>query len=270
MLFDVLFSTVVYVTWQAALGMSDGFLGSVAILATVLGFHALQMAFVFVRFDDTAITLVRPWRGRRRIEWSQVAGLIYTHGFGTDAKARTPYRLRLVLKDNAPPLGRFLTGRELEPYAKGPVVMALSRLESELHVGSDRRSVRCEKRVYALLAEHGFPTPEPRALAFRSPLYTPDELRRADVADLKRWRPVTVTHGQLVDDDAVRLVGTALPELARECGPGPTGSHDHGRYSTFLFDEQGPADAFFTAARGVIPLHWRISRSALPDLSGPH
>lgn len=267
MLFDVLFTMLVYVTSQEALGMSYGFLSIVVVLATTLGFHALQLAFVFVRFDDTAITIVRPWRGRRRYEWSQIAGLIYTRT--VDTAQRAPYRLRLVLKDSTPPLGRFLTGRELEPYAKGPVVMALTDLESELHVGSDRPSVLCEKRVYALLAEHGFPTPEPRALEFRSPLYTPDELRRAEVADLKQWRPVTVTHGQLDDDAAARLVGTVLPELARECGPGPTGSHDHGRYSTFLFDEQGPADAFFTAARGVLPPQWRISHSALPDLSDP-
>ena len=269
MMFDVLFFAVIYGIWLVGLGMSDGFLSTVAIIAAVLAFHALQMVFVTVQFDDTAITIVRPWRGHRRIEWSQVAGLIYTDSVDTGSRARGPFRLRLVLKDNAPPLGRFLTGRELEPYAKGPVVMALGDLESELHVGSDRPSVRCEKRVYALLAEHGLPTPEPRALAFRTPLYTPDELRRADVADLKRWRPVTVTHGRLVDDDAVRLVGTVLPELARECGPGPTGGHEYGRYSTFLFDEQGPADAFFTAARGVIPVHWRIAHSAVPDLGGP-
>jgi hypothetical protein len=268
MLFDVLFFALIYLIWRAALGMSDGFLGTFAILVAVLAFHALQMAFVSVQFDDNAITIVRPWRGRRSIEWTQIAGLVYTRG--ADSTARAPYRLRLVLKDNAPPLGRFLTGRELEPYANGPVVMTLSDLETELHVGSDRPSVRCEQRIYALLAEHKFPKPEPKALAFRSPLYTPDELRLADVADLKRWRPVTVTHGPLVDDDATRLVGTVLPELARECGPGPTGSPDHGRYSTFLFDEEGPAEAFFTAARNVIPQHWPISRTALPDPTGPH
>jgi hypothetical protein len=89
MMFDVLVSGFIYVIWRAALGMSDGFLGSLAVLAIVLGFHALQMAFVFVRFDDTAITIVRPWRGRRRIEWSEVAGLIYTQGVDT-GRARAP------------------------------------------------------------------------------------------------------------------------------------------------------------------------------------
>jgi hypothetical protein len=269
MFFDVLFFILIFVIGMS-LDMSDGFLSTVAFLAAAVAFHAAQMVFVFVRFDDTAITIARPWRGRRRFEWSRIAGLVYTHGVDTgNYRGRAPYRLRLVLKDDAPPLGRFLTDRELERYANGPVVMALNALESELHVGPDRPSVLCEQRVYALLAEHGFPKPEPYALKFRTPLYTPDELRLAQVADLKRWRPVTITHGKLVGDDAVRLVGTVLPELARECGPGPAGDHEYGRYATFLFDEQDAADAFLAAARDVIPSHWTISGSALPDLAGP-
>src|ERR1700753_380055 len=72
MVFDVLFFAVIYGFWIIGLGRSGSFLSGFVILVAVLAFHALQMAFVSLRFDDTAITIVRPWRRNRRYAWSDI------------------------------------------------------------------------------------------------------------------------------------------------------------------------------------------------------
>jgi hypothetical protein len=76
-------------------------------LVIAVAAHAVQMAWlVAVRFDDAAITIIRPWR-RRRIPWDRIAGLIYTQE-PTSQPGRDSYRLRLALV-SAPATGQDAT-----------------------------------------------------------------------------------------------------------------------------------------------------------------
>jgi hypothetical protein len=257
-LVDLFAWMVVYGVLRIAVGMSDWPAGFAAIGAAALT-HLAQMAVAAVRFDDTAITITRPWR-RRRVEWSRIAGLIYTEvGSGRAGRA---YWLRLVLKGTEPPVGKYLTQSDLRPSATGPVVMRVAALEEESEITS--RSMRCRDRIGVELARHGFPLPE-RSWVFRSPDYTDREADIAAAINAIGLAPVTVTHGPLAGDPKADLVATALPELARANGVHEIDSYDG--YTIFTFDGGAAdehADAFRTAAEEVVPGTWTVDRSALP------
>jgi hypothetical protein len=242
----------------------------VVAVAIVLAVHAIQMAWlVAVRFDDASITIIRPWR-RRRVRWDQVAGVIYTRE-ATSQPGRDPYRLRLVLTDDQPPAGRFLTGTELGPYAKGPVVMTLY----DITPGSgESRADRCQEQVYAGLEQHGVTRPEPYALRFHSVKYTVEEEALAIAADLLRVSqgtcPVTVNHPTPHDAQESHLIDTVLPELATTHGADPPETRS-GRHSVFFFqgaDAERASAGFITAARAIVPDRWRITPTALPEPLG--
>jgi hypothetical protein len=233
----------------------------VAIVSAV-AVHAAQMVWlVAVRFDDAAITIIRPWR-RRRILWDQIAGLVYTQE-PTSQRGRDPYRLRLVLKDNQPPMGRFLTGTELEPYAKGPVVMTLYDVTP-----GRARAARCQERVYAGLEQHGITRPEPYALRFHSAKYTHEEEAYAIAADLLRHSqgicPVTVNHPTPRSAEETHLIDTVLPELAAAHGAGP-GDRRTDRYSIFSFQGADAEQSFIAAAQAIVPARWHVAPTALPE-----
>jgi hypothetical protein len=240
----------------------------VAVL-TVIAVHTVQMVWlVAVRFDDAAITIIRPWR-RHRIPWDQIAGLIYTQE-PTSQPGRDPYRLRLVLKDDRPPAGRLLTGAELKPYAKGPVVMTLYDITPG---SSGSRADRCQERVYAGLEQHGITRPPPYPLRFHSVKYTHEEEELAMAADLLRHsqgnRAVTVNHPTPHNAEEAHLVGTLLPELAAAHGADPSGKRT-GRYSIFFFqgaDAEQSSARFIAAAQAIVPARWHITPTALPEPS---
>jgi len=247
---------IVLVPVTVAFGLS----GWVVALPAALAAHVVQMTWlVAVRFDDTAITIVRPWR-RRRIPWDQVAGLIYTSG-GTYHPRRDPYRLRLVLTDRQPPIGRYLSDAELKPYAKGPVVMTLYGPMS-----GGPRTVRCRESVFAGLERHGITRPEPYALKFHSVRYTTEEESLAVAADLLKKtqdiRAVTVNHPGPRNAEETHLVDTVLPELAATHGAQPDGRRTD-RYSIFFF-QSDDAERFIAAAQALVPSRWHITPTALP------
>jgi hypothetical protein len=224
---------------------------------------------VAVRFDDAAITIIRPWR-RRRVPWDQIAGLIYTRE-PTSQPGRDPYRLRLVFTDAQPPAGRYLTGAELAPYAKGPVVMTLYDITPGT---GESRADRCREQVFAGLEQHGLTRPAPYELRFHSVKYTVEEEALAVAADLLRIsqgiRPVTVNHPAPHDAEETHLIDTVLPELATTHGADPPDRRSD-RYSVFFFTgtdaEQASAD-FITAARATVPGRWLITPTALPEPLG--
>ncbi|MCO5971260.1 hypothetical protein [Actinoallomurus soli] len=240
------------------------------ILATPLLLHAVQMAWlVAVRFDDTAVTIIRPWR-RRRIPWDDIAGLIYTEHVNTGRTVLMTYRLRLVLKSSAPPEGRHLTyAMRKQPYATGPVVMTLFSIDPG--AGSIGAAPGCRERVLAELERHGLPRPGPYAMRFRSPKYTLEEETLAVSMDVRKGshntHPVTVNHRGPHDDRQADLIDTVLPELARTHAAAPVTEHND-RYTIFFFEgpdaEQAAAD-FITAAREIVPTGWRITPTALPE-----
>ena len=96
-----------------------GILAAFAVAAVV---HAVQMTWlVYVQFDDTAITIVRPWR-RRRVEWRHIAGLVYTElGPPGGVSGSGSYRLRLVLTDNEPPVAAPFQAKA-SPFQRDPRV----------------------------------------------------------------------------------------------------------------------------------------------------
>lgn len=172
---------VAIVVW-AGIGLTDRAVAIIPMLAFVALVHVAQMYWVAVRFDDTAITIIRPWR-RRRIEWNLVAGLIYS----SRHTGPTSYRLHLVLNGAEPPFGRYLSDAQLMRYAKGPVIMTLLRLE-EVESNEPTRAARCQNRVLTELARHGFPAPAPVVLQYRSPEFSHEEWSRAVAEDLIRSR----------------------------------------------------------------------------------
>jgi hypothetical protein len=153
----------------AVVGMPNA-LAAVAVLGFAVLVHAVQMAWlVALRFDDTAITIVRPWR-RRRIEWSRVAGLVYL------ADTDRTYRLRLVFEsDELPPEADPDPAEpdveegepDLVPIVVGPVLMAANIRELEPAPGTPRgRAARCLDQVFEELTRRGFPPPPPVAGAY--------------------------------------------------------------------------------------------------------
>jgi len=259
MLVDLLFLAVAGAVWTLAAGPLSG--GSVvAVLGLTVLFHLAQVWWLVVdRFDDSGVTIVRPWR-RRHVPWARIGGLVHTRG--SDAGARAPYRLRLVLADNEPPVGRYLTPAERQRYATGPVLMSTYDVSPDPDGEGDRRARRCAERIYAELERHGFPRPEPRTLDFRLPRYTPEEVTRAAAIGLLKLHPVTVTHGPL-DADGTRLLDTELPGLAGEAGPVREVHREPG-YAIFSFEDADAAAAFRTAARRIAPAAWSIAAGALP------
>jgi hypothetical protein len=253
-----------FVVWFVAagvffsLGVSNEWLAFLPAVAIAGLAHVAQMAMVALEFDDTAITIVRPWR-RRRVEWTRIAGLIYT----THGERQV---LRLVLKGNEPPQERYLTEAELRPYAKGPVVVAMHGLADGRR--PDTRSAVCRNRIRDELARHGFPLPPDRPWVYRSPAYTDEQATRAATIDLLGLRPVTVTHGPLTDAAAAHtdLVDTVLPDLALDHGAQSEIFRDD-TYTTFLFDGRDAeqhAAAFRAAAQKIVPDKWAVEPSALP------
>lgn len=259
MVVDLAFFIVLLGGWTLAFGVAYG-ASAIAVLSLVVLFHFAQVWFLVVdRFDDTGVTIIRPWR-RQHVPWTQISGLVYTQRL--DSQARAAYMLRLVLKGNEPPLGRYLTNAELQRFATGPAVMSMYDLEQDLHRGDDNRGVRCAQRVYAELERHGFPKPPPHTLDFRMPPYTPEAVSLAIAIDMLRLHPVTVTHGRL-DDDGTHLLDTELPDLARDSGP-LREIHREPGYAIFSFEASEGAAAFIAGARSVAPAAWSVATGALP------
>ncbi|MDN3352424.1 hypothetical protein [Actinomadura sp. DC4] len=239
-------------------------------ILVVLAVHVAQLAWlVAVRFDDDAITVIRPWR-RRRVPWDRVAGLVYSQE-PTSQQGRDPYRLRLVLTDHEPPAGRYLPDAELAPYVKGPVIMTLYGITRG---PGDSRADRCQEQVYALLERHGVTRPEPYALRFHSVKYTVEEETLAIAADLLRAsqgiRAVTVNHPGPHDAGQTELIDRTLPELAIAHGADPPDRRSD-RYSVFFFaseDAEQAAAGFLAAARAVVPGRWHVTPTALPEPLG--
>lgn len=173
-----------------------------------------------------------------------------------------------MLTGHEPPAGRFLTGTELKPYAKGPVVMTLYGITTG---SGESRADRCQERVYAELERHGITRPDPYALRFHSVKYTREEEALAMGADLMRGRhgtrPVTVNHPGPRDAEETRLVDIVLPELATAHGADSHGKRADG-YSIFFFpghDAEQSSTAFIAAARAIVPARWHITPTALPE-----
>ena len=146
-----------------AFGMNYGAAAVITVFAGLGSYaltHFVQMRwFVKVRFDDKGITMIRPWR-RQRIEWYQIAGLIYRSR--KESYGRSGYELRLVLVGHEPS-PHPATPRQTRLEADGPVVM----LVGDIRVTNPRAGGRCEEAVLEELAEHGFPRPERKELCFR-------------------------------------------------------------------------------------------------------
>jgi hypothetical protein len=265
-LVDIGFFFVVFLAWALPGGpVSFGPVFLMLVLTVLV--HLAQMRWLVAdRFDDSGVTIIRTWR-RRHIPWSQISGLVYTHKDAPpfSRRTRTPYRLRLVLKDNEPPLGRYLTTAQLEPYATGPILMAMDDPAGDWKLGHDNRQVRCADRVYAELERHGFPKPPPGILKFRTPRYTPEEVDRAAVIDMMKLHPVTVTHG-LLAAWSLRVLDTELPALAAEAGPLREINREP-TYAIFSFETPGAADTFMGTARAAAPPAWSIADGALPAVS---
>ena len=263
LLVDIGFFFAVFLVWTVAGGpASAASVFAMLVLAALV--HVVQMWWLVAdRFDDSGVTIIRTWR-RRHVPWSQISGLVYTHQVvpTRSRRRRAPYRLRLVLKDNEPPVGRFLTDAQLERFATGPILMAMKDPADDWKLGDDNREVRCARQVYAELERHGLPTPPPKILKFRTPRYTPEEVDRAAAIDLLKLHPVTVTHGPL-DAAGIRLLDTELPALAGEAGP-MREIHREPTYAIFAFETPEAADAFMAATRAVTPAGWPVADGALP------
>lgn len=265
-LVDIVFFFVVFLVWAIAGGpVNFGSVFVMLVLAVLV--HLAQMRWLVAdRFDDSGVTLIRTWR-RRHVPWSQVSGLVYTHQVVPTwpNRTRAPYRLRLVLKDNEPPVGRYLTNGELEKYATGPIVLAMGDPADDWKLDRDDRQLRCANRVYAELERHGFPKPPPSVLKFRTPPYTQEQVDRAAAIDMLRLHPVTVTHGPL-EACGLRVLDTDLAALAAEAGP-PRETHREPTYAIFEFETPAAADAFMGAARAATPEAWSVTDGALPAIS---
>ncbi|MCP2340888.1 PH domain-containing protein [Actinomadura rupiterrae] len=212
-----------------------------------------------LRFDDDALTIVRPWR-RRRIRWDDLAGLIFTR-VHTRHTGPIPVQLRLVLKDGAPEPGRFLTeGRPPAPYARGPVLFRTHTLEPD-------DAGPAQKQIYAELESRGFERPEPFAMRYQPSGCTREEQTLAVAMDVRRrehnTHPVTVNH----DGGDEHLIGPVLARLAiRHHATGKP--HVQPFHSIFFFEgaeAEANSVAFADAVRQVVPSGWIVTASALPE-----
>jgi hypothetical protein len=238
------------------------------ILLTLFGVgitaHIVQMRWlIYVRFDDTAITIVRLWR-TQRVEWPYVTGLIYDQDSASGSAYA--YRLRLILAGTEPPVDRFAPDSELRLHAKGPVVMSVWKTD----IDATTSAGRCAKLVFAELEEHGLLPPKRLLpLAFRLRKYTPEQVGFASAVGSNGLAAVTVNHGVLTDGTR-HLVTTVLPEFARIHVADEDQTVHATTYVTYVFqnpDAQQRADAFQVAVEDVIPDDWTVTGTALP--SGP-
>ncbi|MGW5354204.1 PH domain-containing protein [Streptomyces sp. NPDC004031] len=259
---DLVFFVVLYGAVVLGIRAQPRGLGAFGVIAVVVVFHWLQMRFlVRLRFDDEGITVVRGPR-HRRVAWSQVAGLVYTERGSGMPNSGPVYQLRLVLRGQEPPLGRFLTQVQRQDLARGPVLMALPSLDG----GGERRSDHRRRVVLQELAVHGFPSPEPRPWEFRTPLFSARALTAAVAMDVRGARAVAVRHGADVPAELRPLLDRTLPELAAAHGGAKTVLREPD-FTSFFFEGAGKAEraaAFLTAARAAVPAGWQVSQGTLP------
>jgi hypothetical protein len=211
---------------------------------------------LWLGFDDTGITIVRPWR-RHRVEWSDIAGLAQTYrGYSMGGGL---YVIGLVLTDNEPPLGHFATWKELT----GPVLMKVGR-----EFKPDTRAGRCEDQIYAELEKRGLRRAKRSSVVYWSKKYSPEELFLAAWIDKNGLSPVTVNHGTPTDD-TTHLITETLPELARTHGADdkPTSGPTYTLYTFRGPDAQQSAEAFLKAVQAIAPATWTITPTALPSIS---
>lgn len=228
-------------------------------LAVGVAAHLVQVTWLlWLGFDDTGITIVRPWR-RHRVEWSDIAGLAQTYrGYSMGGGL---YVIRLVRTDNEPPLQYGVPKEYLRRTLSGPVLMKVGT-----EFKPDTRAGRCEDQIFAELEKRGLRRPERSSITYWSKKYSPEELFLAAWIDKNGLSPVTINHGTPTDD-TTHLLTETLPELARTHGAddkptsGPT-------YTIYLFrgpDAQQSAEAFLKSVQAVAPATWTITPTALPS-----
>lgn len=128
------------------------------IAGVVIVAHVVQMAFATVRFDDDGMTIRRPWRRRRRIPWTDVAGVAWTDKL---LRGRRPL-------EGGPLIQQKLTLRVLS--AGHPMVPAFSPalmvVSSEVRDNPDsaRRGAVCMRRILGELKSHGVTIDEGKAV----------------------------------------------------------------------------------------------------------
>jgi hypothetical protein len=256
--FVVVFAAVVFSTGSDVRGAA-----AFALIGSVAVFHWLQMRFlVKLRFDDEAVTIVRVLR-RTRVRWADLAGLIYTEYGSSTPNSPTSYRLRLVLRGQEPPVGRYLTQVQRQDYGRGPLVMALATLDDDGETKGDHR----RRQVLAELERHGFPPPAPRPWEFRTPRFSAKALTAAAAMDLRGTHAVAVRHGTDVTEAERPLLERTLPGLAEEHGGADTRLEEPD-FTSYFFEGQGAAQgaaAFLAQARAAVPPHWQVSPGTLPE-----
>lgn len=259
---DLVFFVVLYGVLVLGVHVEARGLGAFAVIGTVAVFHWFQMRFlVKLRFDDKGLTVFRVPR-RTRVAWADVAGLVYTERPSGGLHSVVNYQLRLVLRGQEPPLGRFLTQVQRQDLCRGPAVISLMTLDT----GGEGKGDRCRRLVLDELAAHGFPVPEPRAWEFRTPRFSAKALSAAVAMDMRGARAVAVLHGTDLPAEQRPLLERTLPDLAVEHGGADTALRE-ADFTAFFFegpDKAARAAAFLDAARAAVPAQWRISEGTLP------
>jgi hypothetical protein len=242
-----------------ATGLGADLITLIALVVAVAA-HLVQVTWLlWLGFDDTGITIVRPWR-RHRVEWSDIVGLAQT--VRLPSSGGSLYVVRLVLTDPESPPGRFPPWEERQHSRTGPVLMKVGK-----EFKPDTRAGRCEDQIYTELEKRGLRRPTQRGFEYWSKKYSPEELFLAEWIEKVGKSPVTVNHGPATAD-TTHLITETLPELARTHGAddkpvsGPT-------YTLYTFhgpDAQQSAEAFLKAAQAVAPATWTITPTALPSV----
>jgi hypothetical protein len=260
--FVVVYAVVVFSTGADVRGW-----WAFALLGSVVVFHWLQMRFlVKLVFDERGVTIQRVVR-RRRFAWTDIAGLVYSERGSGMPNTPSAYHLRLVLRGQEPPLGRFLTQVQRQDYCNGPVLMALASLDDDGESKGDHQ----RRRVLEELARHGFPAPAPRPWEFRTPRFSARAVTAAVAMDLRGTHAVAVRHGAEVSAEEEPLLARTLPELAAANGGADTTLREPD-FVSFFFEGPAAADhaaAFLAAAREVVPSHWGVTAGTLPSDDGP-
>ncbi|MEW1865266.1 hypothetical protein AB0399_33615 [Streptomyces sp. NPDC088194] len=240
---------------------------ALAVLGSVVVFHWLQMRFlVKLVFDDQGVTIQRVVR-RRRFAWAGIAGLVYSERGSGTANTPSTYQLRLVLRGQEPPLGRFLTQVQRQDYCGGPVLMAPATLDDDGESKGDHQ----RRLVLKELEEHGFPPPAMKPWEFRTPRFSARALTAAVAMDLRGTHAVAVRHGAGVAAEERPLLARTLPELAEANGGADTTLREPD-FVSFFFEGPAAADhaaAFLAAAREVVPAHWGVTAGTLPAEEEP-
>ncbi|SDN40724.1 PH domain-containing protein [Actinacidiphila guanduensis] len=217
-------------------------------------------------FDERGVTIQRVVR-RRRFAWADIAGLVYSERRSGVVNGPPTYHLRLVLRGQEPPLGRFLTQVQRQDYCNGPVLMALATLDDDGESKGDHQ----RRRVLEELARHGFPAPAARPWEFRTPRFSARAVTAAVAMDLRGTHAVAVRHGAEVSAEEEPLLARTLPELAAANGGADTTLREPD-FVSFFFEDPAAADdaaAFLAAAREVVPSHWGVTPGTLPADDGP-